>query len=78
MFVAQTVEIIISGWSVSKIIILSFRVDTSKNKNIDHVVNETCDIRSTQVTYEIDHISLLQGSTISSGLIFCFMYFILI
>ena len=29
------------------IIILSFRVGTSKNKNIDHGVEETCAIRST-------------------------------
>ena len=56
----QAVERIISGWSVGKIIItLSFGVDTSKNKNIDHGVKETCAIMSTQVTYETDHITLL-------------------
>ena len=54
----QAVKRIISGWSVGKIIItLSFGVDTSKNKNIDHGVKETCAIMSTQVTYETDHIT---------------------
>ena len=50
-----------SGWSVCKIImiILSFQVGTSKNKNIDHRVKKTCAIMSTQVRYETDHISLL-------------------
>ena len=41
----QTIRRIISGWSVSKIIIviiLSFRVGTYKNKNIDHQGKETC------------------------------------
>ena len=38
----------------------SFMVSTSKNKNIDHGVQETYAIISTQVTYEIDGISLLQ------------------
>ena len=56
-------------------IILSFRVRTSKNKNIDHGVKETCAIMSTQVTYEIDHVSLLHDSTISSALNFCFYVF---
>ena len=37
--------------------ILSFRVGTSKNKKTDHRGKETCAILSTQVTYEIDHIS---------------------
>ena len=55
------------------IIILSFRVGTSKNKNIDHGVEETCAIRSTRVRYEIDHSSVLGDSTISSGLSFCFL-----
>ena len=55
-------------------IILNFRVDTSKNKNID-LVKETCAIRSTQVTHETDHVSLLQDSTISSALIFVFYVF---
>ena len=40
------------------IIILSFTFGTSKNKNIDHRVKETCAIISTQVTYETDLISL--------------------
>ena len=54
-----------SGWSVGKtiIIIVSFMVGTSKNKNIDHQVKETCAIISTQVTYENDHISLLRHIT---------------
>ena len=74
-FVVRAVERIISGRSVGKIImILSFRVGTSKNTNIEHRVKETCDIMSTQVTYyEIDHISLLRNSTISSALNFCFL-----
>ena len=50
-----------------------FWVDTSKSKNTDHGFEETCAIMSTQVTYEIDHISLLQGSTISNALHFCFL-----
>ena len=59
-FAVQTVERIISGWSVGKIIIiLSFRISTSKNKNADHRVKETCAIRSIQVTYETNHIFLL-------------------
>ena len=33
-------------------IFLDFRVSTSKNKNADHRVKETCAIRSIQVTYE--------------------------
>ena len=49
-----------SRWSVGKIIIiLSFRVGTSKNENIDHQVKETCAIVSTQITCEKDHTSLL-------------------
>ena len=66
----RAVERIISGRSVGKImtiIILSFRVGTSKNKNIDNGVKQTCAIILTQVTYEIDHISFL-----SSALSFCF------
>ena len=59
-FVVQAVGRIISGWPVGKIIIiiLSFRVGTSKNKKINHGVRETCAIMSTQVMYEINHISL--------------------
>ena len=56
----------------------NFWVGTSKNKNIDHGAKETCAIMSTQVTYENDHISLLQDSTISSALNFSFMYFIVL
>ena len=55
-------------------IILSFRIGTSKNKNIEHGVKETCPIISTQVTYKIDHVSLLQDSTISRALNFKFFY----
>ena len=54
------------GQSVSKIIIiLSLRVSTSKNENIDHRGEETCD-------YESDLISLLCDSSISNVLIFGF------
>ena len=46
-------RIIISGWLLGKILIMiSFRVGISKNKNIDHRVKETCAIMSTQVAYE--------------------------
>ena len=50
------------GWLVSKIIIiiLSFRISISKNKNINHGVKQTCAIMSAQVTYETDHISVNQ------------------
>ena len=54
-----------SGRSVGRpagkiiIIILSFRVGTSKNKNIDHRVKETCAFMSTQVTCETGHFSVL-------------------
>ena len=51
-----------SGRSVGKIIIiiiLSFRVGTSKNKSIDHRAKESYAIMSTQATCETDHISLL-------------------
>ena len=62
-------ERIISGRSVGKIIIiiiiLSFRVGISKNKNIDHRSKETCTIMSTQVTYEKDQIPLLRDSAMS-------------
>ena len=59
--------------SVGKIIItiLSFWVDTSKNKSIDHQVKETC----AQVTYETDHICVLCHSTMSNALNFCFYVF---
>ena len=54
MFVLRVVRRIVSYLSVSKIIIfLSFRVGTSRNKNIDHQVKETCAIMSTQVTCNI-------------------------
>ena len=43
----------IMGWLVGKIImiILSFRVDTSENKNSDTRVKGTCAIMATQVTF---------------------------
>ena len=64
------------GQSISKIIIiLSFRISISKNKNIDHGVKQSCAIISTQVTYELNHISVLGHSTISSALNFCFYVF---
>ena len=57
--------------------ILNFMVGTSKNKNIDHRVKETCVIMSIQVIYET--IFLLRDSTMLNGLIFCFfMYFMII
>ena len=58
-FVVRAVRKIISGWSVGKMIILNFRVGTSNNENIGHHVKETCATMSTQVTYEIYHVSLL-------------------
>ena len=58
-------------------VILSFRIDTSKNKNIDHGVKKTCAIMLTQVIYEIDQVSLLQDSTISSALNFCLLCILL-
>ena len=53
-FVVRAVGRIISSRSVGKIIIVSFRVHISKNKNIDHRAKETCAIMSTQGMYEID------------------------
>ena len=55
------------------IIILNFRVSTSKNKNADHRVKGTCAICSIQVTYETEHISLFRDSTMSSPLNICFL-----
>ena len=46
-----------------KIIIISFRVSTSKNKNANHWVKGTCAIRSIQD--ETDHISLLCESMLN-------------
>ena len=69
----RLVKRIISDRPVGKIIIIpSFSVGLSKNKNIDNGVKETSAIISTQVTYEIDHISLLQDSTKSSALMLGF------
>ena len=53
--------------SVGKVIkILSLKVG---------IVKEPCDIMSTEVTYETDHISVLCHSTMSSVLNFCFLLF---
>ena len=52
---------------VDKIIILSWRVGTSKNKNIDHRVIET---------YKSDFSSLLCDSTMSSARSLCFLFHI--
>ena len=54
------------------ILILSFRVCISKNKNSDHYVKGTCAIMSIQITYETNHISLLCDSTMSYALSFFF------
>ena len=54
------------------IIILCFKVGTSRNKSIDYRVKETSAIMPTQVTYEIDLISLLSDLTISNALNVCF------
>ena len=62
------------GRSVGKII-LSFRISTSKNKDADHRVKETCAIWLIQVTYEAEHISLLRDSAMSNALNFCFYIF---
>ena len=76
-FVVRAVRRIISGGSVDKIIIIivSFRVGKFKNKNIDHRVKETCAIMSTQVTYETDHIYILCHSTMSSALLFFYVFY---
>ena len=60
------------GQSIAKIIIiiLSLRVDASKNKNIDHRGKETC-------AYKNDHISSLCDSTMSSAVNFCFLSILL-
>ena len=64
------------GWSFGKIliIILSLRVGTSKNKNTEHCVKETCAIMSMQVIYETNHTSLLGDSTMPNAINFCFFY----
>ena len=72
-FVVRLVKRIISDRPVGKIIIIpSFSVGLSENKNIDNGVKETSAIISTQVTYEIDHISLFQDSTKPSALMLGF------
>ena len=80
IFCVRVVRRITSGRSVGQIIIimiiLSFRVGTSKSKNVDHRVKETCAIRSTQVTYETAYISLLRDSTMSNVLNLFFIYHI--
>ena len=63
------------GQSVDRIIIiLNFVVGISKNKSIDHRIKETCTIMSTQIAYEIHHISVLCHSTMSGELNFLFFY----
>ena len=54
VIVVRAVGRIMSGHSVGKImiIIVSFKVGTSKSKNVDHRGEETCAIMSTQVTCE--------------------------
>ena len=59
------------------IIVLSFSVGTSKNKNIDHRVKGTSAIMLTQVTYETDPILLFCDLTMSSAPIFCFLFILL-
>ena len=59
------------------IIILTLRVGTSKNENIDHQVKKPCAIMSTQVTNETNHISVLCHSTMSNALNFCFLCILL-
>ena len=56
---------------------LSYRVGTSKNKNTDDRVKETCATVSIQFTYETDHISLLGDSTMSNALNICFLCILL-
>ena len=48
------------------IIILSLRVDTSKNRNINHLGKKTC-------VYKSNYISLPCDSMMSSALNFCFL-----
>ena len=73
LFVIRAVGRIISGWSVGKTIIQSFRVKIYiQNKNIDHRVKEAFAIISTQVTYEANQMSLLRDSIMPSALNFCF------
>ena len=64
-----------SGRSVGKIkiIMLSFRVGTSKNKNVDHRVKETYAVMSTQVTCEANHVST-RDSTMSNALNLCISF----
>ena len=57
--------------------IICFRLNTSKNKNADHRVKETCAILSIQVTYETYHISLLRDSAMSNALNFRFLCILL-
>ena len=77
--VVQAVKRIILGLLVTKIIIiiLIFRISSSENKIVDHLLKETCAIRLVQVTYETNHIFILHDSTMLKALIF-FMYFIVI
>ena len=62
---------IISGQSVAKmIIILTFWVSTTKNKNIDQV-RDTCAIVSIKVTYKTYHTySVIQQCQVHNVLVF--------
>ena len=71
MLYVQSEELYQVGRCVGKIIaILSFRVHTSENKNIDHWGKETFAIMSRQVTYDTDHFPLLRDSLMPNELIF--------
>ena len=56
---------------------VSGSASTSKKKNADHQVKETCAIMSIKVTYETNHISLLHDSTMLNALDFCFLCILL-
>ena len=71
MLYAPSEELYQVGRWVGKIIaILSFRVHTSKNKNIDPWGKETFAVMSRQVTYDIDHFPLLRDSLMPNELVF--------
>ena len=58
------------------LVILSFSVSTSKNKNVYHRVTETCAIMSTQVLYETNH-SVLRFNNIKCTTNLCFLCILL-
>ena len=56
--------------------VISYRLYNLKNvKNTHYLVKKTRAIRLTHVTYETDHVSLLQDSTVTSAQNFCFYVF---